>query len=220
MDFFSSATSYHTISRHFSTIFESTFSLGQRLTKQLIDTNLDCLGILLCVRLNQLFAFELQRRKIPVLESYINATNMLLWPRFQIIIDAHCESLRRLTGGLPAAAGRATTALSLIGGDSSKNQSSAPHPMTQRFAQLLHGVLMLSKEAGDDEPLQNSLGRLRSDYEAFVARFGKSIADARKRQRWLGNNYALVLTIISVSFPFCGLRVLSLLISRGALVWV
>lgn len=192
MEFFS-PHSFHIVSRKFAQIFEPTFQLGRRLSRQLIEGNFDCLGVLLCVRLNQSFAFELQRRKVPSLDSYVNGTNMLLWPRFQIIIDAHCESIRKATGAL---SGRATTALSLMGGDSSK-QSTAPHPLTQKLGQLMQGILALSGEAGDDEPVSSSLRRLRTDFDAFLTKFSKSISDARKRQRCLFNNYSLVVTIIS-----------------------
>lgn len=187
--------SFHHVSRKFAEIFAPTFEIGQKLTKGLIENNFDCLSVLLCIRLSQSFAFELQRRKIPVLDTYVNGTNMLLWPRFQIIMDMHCESVRKATALLP---GRATAALSLTDSDSSK-QSAAPHLMTQRFGQLLQSIIALSSEAGDDGPVSNSLGRLRSDFEAFLTKASKSISDGKKRERFLLNNYSLIATIISVS---------------------
>jgi vacuolar protein sorting-associated protein 52 len=51
-------------------------------------------------------------------------------------------------------------------------------------------------EAGDDEPVSTSLGRLRSEMEAFLTKLSKSIGDARKRERFLYNNYSLILTIV------------------------
>lgn len=187
--------SAHPVWRKFTEIFEPTFALGQKLTRTLIENTTDCLGVLMCVRINQHFAFELQRRRTPALDSYINATNMLLWPRLQIIMDMHGGSIRKATSMLP---GRVTSSLSLTGGDSSK-QSAAPHLMTQRFGQLLQGILALSDDASDDEPVSSSLGRLRSDFEAFLTKLSKGISDARKRERFLLNNYSLILTIISVS---------------------
>jgi vacuolar protein sorting-associated protein 52 len=117
---------------------------------------------------------------------------MLLWPRFQIIMDLHCESLKRVT--LPTNRG-AVAAFSLVGNDTSKT-SVAPHPVTQKFGQFLHGILALSSDAGDDEPVSNSLGRLRSEYEGLMARLAKGAGDASKRSRFLYYNYSLVLTII------------------------
>lgn len=186
--------SFHVVNRKFAEILEPTFALGHALTKQLIDASVDALGVLICVRLNQHFAFELQRRKMPCMEGYINGTSMLLWPRFQIVMDMHCDSLRRATTALP---GRpAGSALSLTS-SSSSNQSVAPHPMTQRFANFVQAILALSREAGDDEPVHNSLGRLRNDFEAFLTKLSKGFAESKKRERFLVNNYSLVGTIIA-----------------------
>ena len=187
--FFSPALSFATISRHFNYIFEPTFALGHTLTKRLVADTFDGLGLLLCVRLNQHLAFELQRRKVPAVEGYINGTAMALWPRLQSVMDAHCESVRTLTSAVPARA--ASTA-------SAKAASAAPHVVTQRFGQLLQGVLTLSAEAGDDEPVVASMTRLRSEVEVFLTKYSQATfgADKRKRERFLYNNYSLVLTII------------------------
>ncbi len=193
-DFFSPYP-FHHLSRKFIEIFEPTFALGRSLTKQLVDTTADALGVLLCVRLNQRFAFELQRRRIPAVDGYINGTNMLLWPRFQIVMDMHCESVRRAASLLSART--AASALSLTASDSAK-QSTAPHFLTQRFGQFSHSILLLSSDAGDDEPVSSSLGRLRTDFEALLTKLSKGISDVKKRERFLSNNYSLVLTINSV----------------------
>ncbi|KAK1149341.1 Vacuolar protein sorting-associated protein 52 [Aspergillus melleus] len=188
-----SSLSFHQISRKAVEIFEPVFSLGQTLTKQLIDNATDALGVLICVRLNQHAAFELQRRKVPVADAYVNGTNMRLWPRFQVIMDIQCESLRRVGSNTGRSA---VSALSLAGGDD-LNQSTAPHFLTQRFGQLLHGILVLSSEAGDDEPVSNSLARLRGEFDALLAKLSRIGGDAKRRERFLFNNYSLILTIIS-----------------------
>jgi vacuolar protein sorting-associated protein 52 len=187
--FFSPIFSYRNISRKLNEVFEPTFALAQAMTKSLIESTVDSLGVLICVRLNQHMAFELQRRKVPAVDSYINATNMLLWPRFQIVMDLHCESIRKHTAGT-----KGTSILSL-GTDAAK-QSAAPHFLTQRFAQFMQSILALSAEAGDDEPVASSLTRLRADFEALLTKLSKGISDTRKRERFLFNNYSLVLTII------------------------
>ncbi|KAK4166007.1 Sac2 family-domain-containing protein [Cladorrhinum sp. PSN259] len=188
--FFCPALSFAAISRHFNYIFETTFAVGHALTKQLVADTYDGLGILLCVRLNQHFAFELQRRRVPAADNYINGTAMALWPRLQSIMDAHCESVKILTAALPTRA---------VSAASAKAASAAPHVVTQRFGQLLHGILALSAEAGDDEPVVASLRRLRTEVETFLVKAGQASfgADTRKRERFLYNNYSLILTIIS-----------------------
>lgn len=185
--FFSPSLSFSAISRHFNYIFEPTFTLGQNLTKSLVHESFDCLGILLCVRLNQHFAFELQRRKIPAVDGYINGTGMLLWPRFQVVMDQHCESVRTVTNAVSTRKQSASE---------QAKQSAAPHFLTQRFGQFMQGILALSTEAGDDEPVSASLIRLRIEIEAFLTKTTKSMGDSRKQERFLYNNYSLILTII------------------------
>lgn len=186
--FFAPSFSYSRIGRTFDYIFEPIFELGKTLTKNLVSDTFDALGILLCIRLNQHFAFELQRRKIPAMDSYINGSNMLLWPRLQIIIDRHCESVKQLTNTIPS---KPSSEIAKM--------SAAPHVATQRFGQLLHGFLALSPDAGDDEPLVTSLTRLRAEVETFLIRQSQVFSgdDKRKGGRFLYNNYSLILTIIS-----------------------
>lgn len=195
--FFSPAVGFQTISRHFSAIFSPTFALGHTFTKSLVEESDDCLGILLCVRLNQHFAFELQRRKIPVADGYINGTNMLLWPRFQLAMDTHAESIRRAASSISTRGAASALGLS-SSAESAAKLSTAPHMLTQRFGQFLQGLLILSRDAGDDEPVGNSLSRLRSEVEAFLTKVGKGFGSAgeRKRDRFMANNYSLILTIV------------------------
>ncbi|CCU76951.1 putative Vps52 / Sac2 family protein/putative vacuolar protein sorting-associated protein 52 [Blumeria hordei DH14] len=184
--YFYPALSFPAITRYFNHIFEPTFSLGQALTKSIISDTYDCLGLLICVRLNQHFAFELQRRKMPAMDVYINGTSMLLWPRFQLVMDAHCDSIKTLTATLSSRKPSPSEAA---------KQSAAPHFLTQRFGQFLQGILELSAEGGDDEPVSTSLGRLRGEMTAFLTRFA-SVMEDRKRERFLYNNYSLILTIM------------------------
>lgn len=130
----------HDITSVFAFIFEPTLAIASSFTRHIATTASNIYGILLCIRLTQQFAFTLQKRRMPALDGYINSTNMLLWPRFQVLMDQHAESLRRF--GVPTASKRGDESLS-------------PHAITQRFAGLLQGLLTLSEEERDDEPLIN-----------------------------------------------------------------
>jgi len=189
-----STNTYHQVSRRVTEIFEPVFTMGHNLTKHLVESTTDSLGILICIRLTQHFAFEAQKRKVPVMDDYINYTSILLWPRFQKAMDMHVESLKKI----PTSSNRgAAAAFSLVGGSGNASSTAAPHAITQRFGQFLHGILTLSANAGDDEPLSHSLGRLRGEYEALMGKLAKGAGDTSKRGRFLFNNYSLVSTIIS-----------------------
>lgn len=195
------------LNKHFATIFSPVLTLGTTLTRTLITETYDGIGVLLLVRLNQHFAFTLQRRRVPTLDGYINGTSMLLWPRFQLILDAHCDSLKRAASSLPtrpAGGGASGAAALLIGGgaNTASAASTAPNPLTQRFSSFVYAVLELSADAGDDiEPVENSLSRLRSEYEAFLAKlalqFGPGDRGKKDRERMLGNNYSLCLAVLA-----------------------
>lgn len=195
--FFHPSLPTSTTSRHFTTSFAPTLTLGTTLTKHLIADTCDALGLLLLVRTTQHLAFTLQRRKVPALDAYINATSMLLWPRFQSIMDAHCDSLHRLTLSLPS---RPSAAALIAGNTTPAGPSTAPHPLTQRFAVFVHGILELSSEAGDDEPVSASLARLRHEYEGFLERlkaaFGAGEKGRREGARAVANNCSLLLTVL------------------------
>ena len=191
--FFPSLTA-STLSQKFASIFAPTFALGHASTRSLIDPTYDCLGILICIRLNQIFAFKLQRRKCPVADSYINGSNMLLWPRFQLIMDMHTDSVRRATAALPSS--NRTLTLTMNSSKTTNQQSTAPHHLIQRFGRLLQGILALSAEAGDDSELVGrSLNRLKGEVEAFLNRLARGMG-AVKRDRFLANNWTLVSTIV------------------------
>ena len=128
---------------------------------------------------------------------------MLLWPRFQLAMDVHVESVRRSTASL---SGGSRATLSLTNSTADSKGSTAPHVLTQRFGQFVQGILVLGSNeniasvAGevapsDIEPVGRSLERLRGEFESFLTKASKGLAQGR-RGRFLGNNYSLVLTIV------------------------
>ena len=201
------------LSRTFSTIFAPVFDIGLSFTKNLIGDTMDCIGILLCIRITQQQAFALQRQKCPVADGWINGTNMLLWPKFQNSLDAHIDSVKRMTEAVSSAP-RATLSLTSNKSDSTIN-SIAPHLITQRYGQLVHGILTLTqipfKTTGmhisamtddstplgsDSEPVGRSLDRLRSEVELFLYKIASTLGQGRSN-RFLANNFSLVMTIIA-----------------------
>lgn len=195
-----STIDHSVITRTFSVIFNPVIGIATSLVKNVISDTYDALGVLIMIRIMQHFAFVLQRRKVPTLEAYINGVNMLLWPRFQSILDANCASLKQLTNSLPNRQSGASNAAGTLLGGGGNGAVSAPHPVTQRFANFIRGVTDLSSEAEDDEPVSNSLSRLRGDYEGFLSKLGASFGSGEKakkeRNRFLTNNYTLILAVL------------------------
>ncbi|KAI8854929.1 Sac2 family-domain-containing protein [Chytridium lagenaria] len=139
----------------FTDVFEATLKLMQSFIKQYVETSFDAVGILICIRLNSHNARIMQKRKIPCLESYMNAINMLLWPRFQTIIDLHIESLRKFH------VGRFTF-----------NKDAHPHyvSITRRYAEFSASILTLN-EGFDDALLTNRFPRRQEQNSDLINNF-------------------------------------------------
>jgi len=118
-------------------------------------------------------------------------------------MDMHVESVRRSTAAL---SGGARATLSLSSSNTDSKGSTAPHVLTQRFGQFLQSISALSSNevsvsgtgeaaTSDSEPVARSLGRLRTEMQKFLTKVAKGLAQGR-RERFLANNYSLVLTIV------------------------
>ncbi|KXS13007.1 Vps52-domain-containing protein [Gonapodya prolifera JEL478] len=164
----------------FTEIFEPTLKLVLSLVKQYSESTYDAVGLLLCIRLNQQAQLIMQKRRIPGLESFTNAITMLLWPRFQSLIDMHCESLRK------------ASAAKLIG----PTKDFTPHFVTRRYSEFAASILTLN-QGYDDALLHNSLSRLRNEIEGLLFRMSAEFGDRRSRLIFLINNYDLVTSILS-----------------------
>ncbi|CAG8555092.1 11996_t:CDS:2, partial [Racocetra fulgida] len=152
---------------------------NQNSTKQYVETTYDAIGILLCIRLNTQFALELQRRRVPALEGYTNQTNMLLWPRFQAIMDMQIESLRKATNKLIV-------------------KDVHPHHVTRRYGEFSASILILNEDY-NDPILSNNLLRLRNELEQFLEKMSKTFDEYKSSLIFLINNYDLIITILGVS---------------------
>ncbi|KAJ1654076.1 Vacuolar protein sorting-associated protein 52 [Dispira simplex] len=162
-------------------IFESVCTTGLGLTKQFVESTYDALGILLCVRINQQLANELQRRRIPVLEGYINATNMLLWPRFQAIVNMHLDSMKKVC---------VSPSVRLA-----KNEVH-PHFVTRRYAEFVASLLTLN-QSQETSVITQSIQRLRDGLEAMLLRISEGFGDRVTTLIFLINNYDLIITILN-----------------------
>ncbi|CAG8703338.1 6585_t:CDS:2, partial [Acaulospora morrowiae] len=161
----------------FAEIFETTINMGLSSTKQYVETTYDAVGVLLCIRLNTQFALELQRRRVPALESYTNQTNMLLWPRFQAIMDMHIESVKKA-------------------GDKLIVKDIHPHYVSRRFGEFAASILTLNEDY-NDPILSNSLLRLRNELEFLLEKMSTSFDDRKSKLIFLINNYDLITTILN-----------------------
>ncbi|KAJ1994889.1 Vacuolar protein sorting-associated protein 52 [Coemansia spiralis] len=162
----------------FGHIYEPSIHVGEQFLKAYLENTHDALGVLLCIRIVSQIAAELQRRLVPVLESYVNLSNMQLWPRFQAILDSHIESIKRL------ASYRAKAKI-----------DTQPPATVRRYAELAASLLRLN-HGYNTHVVALSLARLRAEVQAYITHIANGSSDKHASHVFLVNSYDLTLTVL------------------------
>jgi hypothetical protein len=178
--------SMEVVNKALDEIFKPTYRIGIQYTKNLTHQTFDMFGILILIRLSQSLILELQKRKIPVLEDYLNLQLITLWPTFQKLIDQNCENLKRS---------------SLKSSSISEIHPLNPHFLTIQFTNLVYGFLKLSNSneiliESKQEPLFNSIIRLRSEFESVLTKLSKNLKPQSKVESFLFVNYNYILSYL------------------------
>lgn len=164
-------------------IFQPTFLKTIEYTRQLIQHTFDIFGVLMCIRIAQQLQFESERRQNVVTKDNLTNHLMLLWPKFQQLIDFQCESLHKMP---------MTTVLARsLNTSSQRNPLTTPLELTIQFSKFLTSLLTLActHRAPIDErsePLYNSIFRLRNDFETVMTKCSKK---TNAPERMLATNY-------------------------------
>ena len=175
-------------------IFQPTFDNAMDFTHQLIDTSFDIFGVLISIRVAHRLQFEAQHRQIPCIDDYLDGQLILLWPKFQKLVDFQCEQLRSvsITTNVARVRGAGTASDPLV----------TPHELTVQFSKFLLSLLKLSlthKELLDEraEPLFHSINRIRDDFETIMTKCSKKTKNA---DNFLTTNYMYIYNALQQSF--------------------
>ncbi|SCU94249.1 LAME_0F06722g1_1 [Lachancea meyersii CBS 8951] len=171
-------------------IFQPTFDEAMEYTKRLITPTFDMFGVLISIWISHHLKFEAQRRLVPVFDDFLNGQLMLLWPKFQQLVDFQCESLRKVPISV--------SGKSITGRKEESDPSTTTHELTVQFSKFLTSILMLSmahKENIDErsEPLYNSIIRIRNDFETIMTKCSKK---TKYPERFLALNYTYLLNVL------------------------
>jgi len=161
-----------------NTIFEPTTKIITKSIKQSIDVSNDSTAILMCIRLNTLHEMICQKRGISEISRYFQSLNMILWPRFQLIINNHIENLKKID---PEKV------------DSGNNP--LPHQITRKYAEYTTAILTLNN-GFDDTLLLNNLKRLRSELEILLFKISAIYKQRKQQIIFLLNNYNLIVVTL------------------------
>ncbi|TPX61117.1 hypothetical protein SpCBS45565_g07345 [Spizellomyces sp. 'palustris'] len=181
----------------FGEVYDATLKFIQAFNKQHIDTSFDAVGILMCIRLNSQNIRIMQKRRIPGLENFANATNMLLWPRFQAIMDLHIESLKKAVPRslLPSKDFHPHYVIRNLYAESDVIYTNAetPYKDNEAICRVFPGTVVLM----DTRLTSPSLLRLRAEIEHLLMRMSGEFNDKKSRLVFLINNFDLVVAVLS-----------------------
>lgn len=167
-----------------SLLSKNTNTTAARLSLSFGSGTYDAFAMLLIIRLIQKAQSTLHNEvRIPILDDYLNTILFIFWPHFTKIIDANCESMKKVIL------------------QSSSKDGLAPLNTTQQFAHFFTNLLKLSSKGPDykGEPLYISVSRLRNDFENSLTKLANHIFGVKRqteKEIFLFNNYFLVESIL------------------------
>lgn len=139
----------------------------------------DSVGLLLMIRIVDYYRKCMQRRQVSCLDSYLDALQLLLWPRFRFVLDANNGSLTR-----------ACKQNLLVPGNTH------PHLVTRRYAELAASLYALSTpESSLPDTLQQPLGAMQHEVCELLTSMAAKLDSSESGLVFLVNNYDLVLTV-------------------------
>jgi vacuolar protein sorting-associated protein 52 len=164
----------------FSQTFEPTMKFVETMIKSYIESSFDAIGILFCIRINTQNLRIMQKRRLPILDTFLNLLNILMWPRFQTIMGLHIDSLKKA--------------------DCKKLLASKDpnvHFIVRRYAEFSASILTLN-QGYEEAMLVNSLTRLRTELESLMYKFAAEFPDKKLALAFWINNLDHVQSILNV----------------------
>ncbi|GAB9463606.1 Vacuolar protein sorting-associated protein [Globisporangium polare] len=183
----------------FLRVFAKTLSSCLENLENYLFTCYDAVGLLLMIRITYAQRLVMEKRRIPVLDSYFDRVTLLLWPRFKAVFDLNLLSVKN-------AKVKKLGAIDLH-----------PHYVIRRYAEFAASVLSLSmytqpqsqQQQGDDATIHsaqmhengagdmvlNNLAVLRDEILGLLTRLAEQHRNSKDRCVFLVNNYDLVLSL-------------------------
>lgn len=177
----------------FNRIFGKTLSMILENLENYLVGCYDPVGLLIMIKMTYLLRLVMQRRRIPVLDSFFDRISMLLWPRFKQVFDANLKSIKYAN---PKKLG---------------TMDLAPHFVSRRYAQLVSSIVTLyqgSSESwgiggGGESMIQNDLHQIRIEMIGMLGKLANLLPVPKERIVFLINNYDQILLIFEERRIMC-----------------
>ena len=170
-------------SQIFRDVFAQPLQVIDEYVQSEISTNFDAIGLALAILINRGHQKLMQKRRIPSLDSHLDKVNIMLWPKFKTVFDAHIKSV-------------------VSASENAKNQTKlfvddvSAHYVTRRYAEFTASMTVLSKLEGGDNQLRNNLERLRKAQYDLLVKLSERFTTPKRRSCFLLNNYDLIHQIL------------------------
>lgn len=168
----------------FNNIFKRTLSHILENLENYLLTTYDAIGILLIIKVTHSQRLVMQRRRIPVLDSFFDRICMLLWPRFKFVFDANLKSLRNAN-------------FRKLG-----NIDLTPHYVSRRYAEFVSSVLALTRGSdsfgiagGGETMLLTDLQQIRVEILGLLERLSSQLPTSKERKVFIINNVDQMLQV-------------------------
>ncbi|KAI3632572.1 hypothetical protein MIR68_009678 [Amoeboaphelidium protococcarum] len=132
----------------FQQVFGKSIKSVQEMISTIVMNSFDAVGLLLCIRITAQCQIIMQNRRIPALDSFLNGVNLLLWPRFQYVVDQHIASIKKIPSSLPEAK------LNLV---------------MRRYSDFAESISALNENSADMF-VNNTMNRLKSEIDLLMSK--------------------------------------------------
>ena len=170
----------------FHAVFQSTINLFIAHLDTYIQGCHDCLSILLLIRLLCHHNLQMQYRRVHCIDVSFDRMNMMLWPRFKALFDAHVLSIMKIAD-LDVKPGKSSSGV--------PQGYQRPLFISQRYANMASAIHKLNRPWNDDILVMN-LRRLRVEVEKLLQRTAARISVPKQQVVFLINQYQHIVHVM------------------------
>lgn len=161
----------------FNSVMGRTLAVLQKHLESFVADCYDAIAVFLCIHLALRFRALMAKRGVPALDGYWAWLLELLWPRFELILELHIQSVQ---GTDPQRLGGIDT---------------RPHYITRRYAEFSSAIVSINQTL-PSERSDALLARLQLEVENLVLRAAAEFPSRREQLVFLINNYDMMLSVL------------------------
>ncbi|KAJ6254710.1 vacuolar protein sorting-associated protein [Anaeramoeba flamelloides] len=201
-----------------SNILKLTINSVENFISAHVRTNNDPIGILLMIKINHLLNISLFKASIPILDSYFDNVNMILWPTFKKLLENNIQSIKSATKNLNVN----SNSVNIFkfnknneefdenkddDDDDDANEEEEEEEedkmmkidlLTKKYTIFINSILSVNKHH-NEEIITFSLKFLRIEIEKYLSKKALQIKDSKKQLLYLIKIYNYILTTLKKS---------------------